>query len=252
MLVDTHAHVYSLTYNNIDEVLKNAKEKNVSKIFNCSEDIKTSLEVIALSKEYMGFLLPCIGVHPQNIEGLEENFINKLEEMIKNNKIIAIGEIGLDYYWTSDNKDAQKKIFRLQLELAEKYNLPVFIHNREATEDIINILKDFNLKGIIHCFNGSYEIAEEFIKMGFLLGINGIVTFKNCKLIELLKKIDIKNIVFETDAPFLSPVPYRGKKNESAYVTETVKFVSKELDISYENLLNITYDNLKGIFNNLD
>lgn len=249
MLVDTHAHVYKENYENLEEVLKNAKEKNVLKIFNCAENVKTSKEIISLSKKYNDFLYAIVGIHPENVDGINKKDLLVLEKLIKENKILGIGEIGLDYHYEGFDKEKQIKLFEKMLDLATTYNLPVIVHSRDATLDTINILKKYNLKGIIHCFNGSLEIAREYIKMGYLLGINGIVTFKNCKLIEVIKEIGINSIVFETDCPFLTPEPYRKYKNEPKYIYDTMKFVSDSLKIDFKELEITVLSNIKRVFN---
>ncbi|MEG1558755.1 MAG: TatD family hydrolase [Bacilli bacterium] len=245
MLCDVHAHIYSSIYNNIDDVLVRAKESGVKKIINCAEDIASSKEVVLLSSVYKGFLYSAVGCHPQNVEGF--NLI-ELEDIISNNKVAAIGEIGLDYHYDQCNKDLQKKVFIDQLDLAMRYNLPVIIHSRDAFKDTIDILKHYNLKGVIHCFSGSLECAKEYIKLGYLLGIGGVVTFKNSKLKEYIKEIGLDNIVLETDSPFLAPEPYRGRENEPSYIVKTLEYVSNLFNISSDELISRTYSNIGTCF----
>jgi TatD DNase family protein len=248
MFIDTHAHIHRKEYDNIDAVIKSAKEKGIIKIINCADNLNTSKEVIKLSNIYEGFLFSAIGIHPNYANEYKESDIEKLEKLLKENKIVAIGEIGLDYYHDSYNKNRQIELLKSQLELAVKYNLPIIIHSREATQDTINTLKEYNLKGIIHCFTGSLEVANIYIKMGYLLGIGGVITFKNSKLYEVVDKISLKNIVFETDCPYLTPEPYRKYKNEPKYLIEIAKYVSDLKNISTDKLCEITNENICKIF----
>ena len=247
MLVDTHCHIYSEYYNNIDLLMKNLNENNIGKVINNACNFKSCLEVLELSKNYNNMYI-ALGLHPE--EDLNE--IDKVIELIKTNidnkKLIAIGEIGLDYYYNKDNKNMQIEILEKQLKLAEELSLPVIIHSRDATGDMLNILKKYNLKGVIHCFNGSVEVAKEYIKMGYKLGINGVVTFKNCKLIDVIKSIGINDLVFETDSPYLTPVPDRGKQNNPSYINNIVDFISENLNINREDLETISNRNVKDIF----
>ena len=247
MFTDTHCHIYKEYYENIDEIMKNAKEKGINRLINNGCDLKSNNEVLCLIKKYDN-MYGALGIHPENINIFKEEDLNKLEKTLNNEKIIAIGEIGLDYHYTKDNKQEQIKLFENQLKLATKYNLPVIIHSREATEDTINILKKYNLKGVIHSFSGSLETAEIYIKMGYLLGINGVLTFKNSKLKEVIAKISLDNIILETDSPYLTPEPFRGKRNEPSRICDIAKFISELKNVSLEELARITNANIKRIF----
>ena len=165
-----------------------------------------------------------------------------------NNKIFAIGEIGLDYNYNNQNKEEKKNLFNKQLDLAEKYKLPIIVHTRDSIQDCFDILKKRKLKGIIHCFSGSYEMAKNFINLGYKLGIGGVLTFKNSKLFEVIEKIDLKNIVLETDSPYLSPEPYRGRKNNPSNVYYVAKKISEIKSVRIEEVIRITTDNCKEIF----
>ena len=189
-----------------------------------------------------------IGIHPDEIHDNFDNFEKLFLSNLENKKLVAIGEIGLDYFHNKDNKNEQIKLLENQLSLAQKYDYPVIIHSRESTGDMISILKKYNVRGVIHCFNGSVETANEYIKMGYKLGINGVVTFKNCKLIDVIRVIGVNNLVFETDSPYLTPEPNRGKKNYPYYVKDVVKFVGDNLNISYNDLVKISNNNVKDIF----
>lgn len=245
-MIDTHAHLISEFYDDIDILVEELKEKNMFKIINCADCISTSKEVLDSYKKYDDFLLPAIGIHPQNIDSKDD--INKLEELIKNNKIYAIGEIGLDYHYNDENKEEQKYFLNKQLDLAEKYNLPVLIHIRDCIQDCFDELKKRKLKGIIHCYSGSKEMAHEFIKLGYKLGIGGVLTFKNSKLFEVIESIDMKDIVLETDSPFLTPEPYRGKKNKPSNVYYVAKKIAEIKNITVEEVIEITTKNAIELF----
>lgn len=246
--IDSHCHIYKGACEDIDNVIKTAVNDGVKKMINCSENIKTSTEIIKLSKKYKGILYSAVGIHPEYTDETDEKDLLKMEEIIKENKVTAIGEIGLDYHFTKENKVQQIELFKKQLFLAEKYNLPVIIHSRDATNDTIEILKKFNVTGVIHSFSGSYEVAQEYIKLGFFLGINGVVTFKNSKLKDVLEKLKLDNIILETDSPFLSPHPYRGKINSPKNIVVIGNFLANLLNISDEDVMEITTRNVEAIF----
>ncbi len=243
-MIDTHAHIYN-EYYNIDNLVKDLVSNGVKKVINNSTNNEDAKEVIELSKKYNNFLLPAVGIHPEfaNDYNLEE-----LELIIKSNKVYAVGEIGLDYYWVKDNKEEQKKLFESQIKLANKYNLPIIVHTRDSIQDCLDIIKNNRCRGVIHCFNGSYEMAKEFIKCGFKLGIGGVLTFKNSKLYQLIEKIDLKDIVLETDSPYLTPEPNRGKQNNPSNVYFVAKRISEIKNISVEKVIDQTTENACQIF----
>ena len=246
MFTDTHCHIYE-EYYDVDDIMKKINSSNVNRIINNACDFKTSLEVLDLSKRYSS--MHCaIGLHPENDLDEIDNVMALIIKNKDNPKMVAIGEIGLDYYYNKDNKEEQIEVLCKQLELAGKLNLPVIIHSREATGDMLSILKKYDVKGVIHCFNGSVEVAKEYIKLGYKLGINGVITFKSCKLIEVIKTIGVDNVVFETDSPYLAPVPFRGEENNPTYVIDIVNFVSSNTGVSVEDLANISNKNIKDIF----
>ena len=244
MFTDTHCHIFKEYYENIDKIINNAKNAKVNRLIVASDNNATAKEVLDLINKYDN-VYGCIGLHPENVN--EEFDYSVFENLPK--KIVAIGEIGLDYYYTKDNKEEQIKIFRKQLEIAEKLNLPVVVHSREATQDTINILKEYNVKGVIHSFSGSLETAKIYIKMGFKLGINGVITFKNCNLKDIYKELSPQNILLETDSPYLSPVPYRGQRNEPARILDIAMFLCSIYNIDLYKLSEITNNNIKEIYN---
>ena len=211
---------------------------------------KTTEEVLDLIEKYPN-MYGAIGIHPEDIDGATQEDIKFIEVNLSNEKIVAIGEIGLDYYYTKENKEKQIKLFETQLALAEKYNIPVIVHSRDATEDTINSLKKFKCKGVIHSFSGSLETAKIYIKMGYLLGVNGVITFKNSKIKEVIKEVGLENVVLETDSPYLAPVPYRGKINSSKNIPVIAEFLAKELEQNVNGIEKITEENTKSLFTRL-
>lgn len=244
-MIDTHAHILSEFYDDIDELIEELKNKDIIKVINCADSIETSKEVLNIYNKYEGYLLPAVGIHPENIDNSN---LETIENILKEHKVFAIGEIGLDYHYNDENKDEQKEYFIKQLDLAIKYDLPVIIHIREAMQECFDILKTRKNRGIIHCFSGSVEMAREYIKLGYKLGIGGVLTFKNSKLYEVIEKIDLKDIVLETDSPFLSPEPYRGKKNKPCNVLYVAKRIAEIKNISLEEVINTTTATAKQIF----
>ena len=244
-MIDTHAHILSEFYDDIDKLIEELKSKNIIKVINCADSIETSKEVLNIYNKYEGYLLPAVGIHPENIDNSN---LKTIENIIKEHKVFAIGEIGLDYHYNDENKDEQKEYFIKQLDLALKYDLPVIIHIREAMQECFDILKTRKNKGIIHCFSGRGEMAREYIKLGYKLGIGGVLTFKNSKLYEVIEKIDLKDIVLETDSPFLSPEPFRGKKNKPCNVLYVAKRIAEIKNISLEEVINTTTATAKQIF----
>ena len=247
MFTDTHCHIYKEYYESIDNVLENAKDVGINRVINNGCDNKSNKEVLELIDKYPN-MYGAIGIHPENVETYTEDDIKYIEDNLKKPKMVAIGEIGLDYHYTKDNKEKQINLFERQLKIAEKYHIPVIIHSREATEDTINCLKKYNITGVIHSFSGSLETAKIYIKMGFILGINGVITFKNSKLKEVIKEIDNKNIIFETDSPYLTPEPFRGQKNEPARIINIAEFICNLKNIDKSQASIITNENIKRVF----
>lgn len=243
MFCDTHCHVLSEYYDDIDEILNDAKEAGVSRVINAAYNLESSKEVMVLVKKHPE-MYGVVGLHPENIE---EDFDYTIFDNL-DKKIVGIGEIGLDYHYTKDNKDKQIEVFERQLDIAEKLNLPVVIHSREAAGDTLEILKRHHNFGVIHSFSGSLEMAREYIKLGFVLGVNGVVTFKNCNLKDTLKNIDMNSIVLETDSPYLTPVPFRGTQNNPGKMMNTARFVADIYGVSLSKLAEITNQNIKRIF----
>ena len=247
MFIDTHCHLSVEDYNDIDFVMKENRENDVCKIIISGCSYESIIESLCLSEKYSDIFVT-IGYHPSEVKTVDNNKLKFLEEMLKQEKVVGIGEIGLDYHYGKDDIDQQKKLFEYQLKLAEKYQLPVVIHSRDATMDTINILKKYKVKGVIHCFSGSVETAKTYISMGYLLGIGGVITFKNSNLYKVVESIGLDNIVLETDSPYLTPEPFRGKQNSSKYIPIIGKKVSDILNISVEEVARITSNNASNIF----
>lgn len=250
-IFDTHAHYDDEAFfEDRDETLKKINDEGIYAVVNAGVDISSSEESIKLSEKY-DFVYAAVGVHPQNVENLDKNYLSKLRELIetKKNKIVAIGEIGLDYHTEPPNKELQKKIFKEQILLAKDCNLPVIIHSRDANNDSFNLIKECKPKGIVHCFSGNVDLAKELIKLGVYIGVGGVVTFKNAQnLVEVVKNIPLDNIVLETDCPYMAPVPFRGKRCDSSMIIYIAQKISDLKNESLETVLNETKENAKLIF----
>ena len=247
MYIDSHLHLSNEDYD-IDEVIKSAKENDVKYFITGGTNKENNLCDIELSKKYEEIYIT-LGYHPEYANEITEEDLELLERQIQENKekVVGIGEIGLDYHYTKENKENQIKLFKRQIEIAKKYDLPIVVHSREATLDTYNILKEMNAKGVIHCFSGSIETAREYIKIGFKLGIGGVVTFKNSNLKDIVKGLDIKNFVLETDSPYLSPL--RGNKNEPKNIKIIAEYIGKIKNLSEKEMQNLTTKNVIDIFN---
>lgn len=247
MFVDTHCHISSEYYDDIDLIIKENMENKVNKIIVSGCDKDSIKEVIDLANKYSDLYLT-LGFHPEFANEITDDDIDNLSDLLNNDKVVGVGEIGLDYYYVKDNKERQKELFEKQLKLAEKFKLPVVIHSRDATNATINVLKKYNLKGVIHCFSGSIESAKIYVDMGYKIGIGGVVTFKNSNLFKVVEAIGIENIVLETDAPYLAPVPFRGKQNSSKYIPYIAERIAEILEIDVNKVAEITTLNAVELF----
>ena len=248
MFIDTHLHIGDSFGVNPDLYVSNALDSGVKLLiasFCEKDDIMLSTRFV----EKYDSLYASIGYHPEVANKIVEKDFEILEELVKNKKkIVAIGEIGLDYYWHKDNKDKQIEVFRRQLEIAQRLNVPVVIHSRDSIGEIYEILKEYKVRGVLHCFSGSLEMAKKFIDLGFLLGIGGVVTFKNSKLYNVIDGVDLENIVLETDSPYLSPEPNRGKTNESSNIPFIAERIAEIKNVSIEEVRDITTQNAILLF----
>ncbi len=249
---DTHAHLYLSAFNNdIHTVIANAIKNKITKIILPNIDSNSLSKMLELCEKYPDNCFPAIGLHPTSVNKNFETELKLIEKHLQENQYCAIGETGIDLYWDKTFLKQQIQAFEYQIELSKKTNLPLIIHARESFKEIFEILdktKDKNIKGVFHCFTGNIQEAEKAIALGFKLGIGGVVTYKNSKLSTVLKEINIKNIVIETDAPFLSPVPKRGKRNEPAHIIYIAEKLSEIYNENIENIAKITNNNANEIF----
>ncbi len=249
MIIDTHAHLVDEKITKTPkEVIENFFKRGGNKIFAISTSLKDA-EIVASTCALYANAYPVTGVHPHMADEMTKEKFERLEELIKD--ATAVGEIGLDYYYDFSDREKQKEVFIKQLDLAVKYGKPVNIHTREATQDTLDILKKYNgLKGIIHCFSGSVETAQEYIKLGYLLGIGGVVTFKNAeKIRNVVKTVGLNHIVLETDSPCLTPEPHRGEENEPYNVTIVAQKIADILETNVANVYDKTTENVFKLFN---
>lgn len=247
MIFDTHAHYDDKAFDeDRHELLSSMNSNGVKRIVNVGANLSGSERSIELSREY-DFIYAAVGVHPDDAAEITQEGLAKLYEMTQNDKVVAIGEIGLDYYWNKENKEVQAEAFIKQIDLAKESGLPIIVHSREAAEDTMKILREKDAAkngGVIHCFSYSKEIAKEAIAMGFNIGIGGVLTFSNAKKVkETVAEIPIERIVLETDCPYLAPVPYRGERNNSTYISRVVEEIARIKNLTAEEVMRVTYDN---------
>lgn len=248
-IFDTHAHYDDEAFNeDRDTLLRAMAENGVKYIINQGIDVSTSRFAISLAEKYP-HVYAAVGIHPEDVNKAED--INDIKELAKHKKVVAIGEIGLDYYYDSTNKDVQMEYFKKQLELANTLGLPVIIHDREAHKDTLDTLGSIKINnaGVVHCFSGSVEMAKELLKLGFYLGFDGPITFKNAKTaIEVLEYMPLDRILIETDAPYLTPAPFRGKRNNSMYLVYVINKIAEIKGLEPDEIAKITMNNAKKLF----
>ena len=252
MIFESHAHYDDEQFEeDRTELLNSMQENGIGTIINVGATFQSCTEVVQLAQEYP-FIYAAVGVHPDEVGILDEERFAYLREQCKKDKVVAVGEIGLDYYWDNESHGIQKKWFQRQLELAREFNLPVIIHSRDAAKDTLDIMKAENAEeigGVIHCFSYSLEMAKEYLNMGFYLGIGGVVTFNNGrKLKEVVEYMPLDRIVLETDCPYLSPVPNRGKRNSSLNLPYVAEAIGQIKGISPEEVIKITNQNARNLY----
>lgn len=247
MIIDTHCHIYDSEMEDADEIIRQAAENDIQLILN-GTDPQSNIEVLKLSSRYdnvhaaLGYLYPFA-------DEVSDEDITLLDKQLENNNVVAVGEIGIDYYHTKENKEKQKELFEKMLELSEKHGLPVIVHSRKSMQDTFDILKSHDVVGSMHCYQGSAEMAKEFVKMGFNIGIGGPVTHKNNKKVKkTLKNVGIDNIVLETDSPYLSPEEKRGEVNTPFNLKYIIRKIAKELNMAEDDVVKITTKNAKKMF----
>ena len=249
-IIDTHAHYDDEAFeDDRDELLKSFEANDIKRVVNIGASMESSRSSLELTRKYP-FVYAAIGIHPSSSEELDEESILILKDMLSDEKVVAVGEIGLDYYYDEPSRDIQRKCFIAQLDLAKRHVLPVVIHSRDAAKDTLDILKEYKgVKGVIHCYSYSQELAKEFIKLGYVLGIGGVSTFKNAKKLEdTIKDISFKDFVLETDCPYLSPVPNRGKRNSSLNLTYIIDRISEIKGVSRDFIIEQSFENARRLY----
>ena len=251
MAIDTHAHIFDEAFNeDREEVINRIMEANIDKVMIVGFSKETNVLALELAKKH-SFIYPTVGYHPSEANDITDSDIIELEELINSNKVYAIGECGLDYYWVKDNIDKQKWLFNEQIKLAIKYNLPLVIHCRDAVADVYDILKGYKgqVRFVMHCYSGSVEMAREFVKLGGYISLGGPVTFKNAKAPkEVAVDVPLERLLIETDCPYLAPTPYRGKRNEPAYVRNVLNEIALLRGMDVTELENILDQNSINFF----
>jgi len=252
MLIDTHAHLYLEDFmHDIEEVVQRAYSIGVKKIILPNIDSGSIKKLFDLADAYPQICYPLIGLHPTSVDGDYREELEAIEYWLGRRKFYGIGEIGIDLYWDKTRLNEQKEAFRYQISLAKSSKLPIVIHVRDSFEEVYSIVKeeqDGTLRGIFHCFSGSFPDAEKIIGLGFFLGVGGVITFKNSNLSEVIKQVDINHLVLETDSPYLAPVPKRGQRNESSYLSVVAQKVAQIYNCSVENVARVTSENARTLF----
>ncbi len=248
-IFDSHAHYTDKAFNDDRKILLDSlKESGICGVINCGADLESSQKSLELSEKYEYMYFSC-GIHPEEVDNLPNNYIELIKNMTKHKKCVAIGEIGLDYYWRQDNKEKQKEVFKEQILLAKELNLPVIIHSRDAHNDTLEILKETKPKGVLHCFSGSVETAKEVLKLGLYIGFGGALTFKNArKAVEVMEMLPLERLLLETDCPYMAPVPMRGKRNDSTLIPYVAEKISEIKNIPAQEIIDIATENTKSLF----
>ena len=248
-IFDTHAHYDDSRFDeDRDELLSSLKNKGVSEIINCGCDLKSCLTTLALAEKY-DFIYAALGVHAHEAEEATEGDLKAIEELYKNEKVVAVGEIGLDYHYDFSPRERQIEVFERQLVLANELDLPVIVHDRESHEDTMNLLKKYRPQGVVHCFSGSVEMAKEIVKLGMYIGIGGAVTFKNArKPVEVVEYLPLEYLLLETDAPYMTPVPFRGQRCDSSHIAYTAEKIAEIKSIDVQTLIDKCNENSKQLF----
>ena len=251
-IIDTHCHLYSTELiHDIDAVIERAGAASVEKFYLPAIDSETAAAMLSLEERFPGKCFAMMGLHPCSVKQNYKEELKLIEDHLSKRKFAAIGETGLDFYWDKTFVKEQYEALRMQADWALQYDVPIVLHTREAMQETIEVIKEYRqtkLRGIFHCFGGSYENAMDIIDCGFLLGIGGVLTYKKSGLDEVLAKIDLKYMVLETDAPYLTPVPFRGKKNESSYLKYIVERLAEVKGTSVEEVATITSANAENVF----
>ncbi len=251
-LIDTHTHLYVKAFkNDIDPVISRAREAGVGRFYLPAIDSSETVSLLHLEEKYPGICIAMMGLHPCSVKEDMEAELKNVEDWLSKRKFVAVGEIGLDYYWDKTFIDQQKQAFHRQIEWALHYDIPIVIHSRNSIDDCLEIVGQHQkgkLKGIFHCFTESLDSAQKIMDLGFYMGIGGVLTYKNSGLAEVVRDIPMEYLVLETDAPYLTPVPFRGKRNESSYIKYVAEKLADVKGISLEDVAKITTTNAEKIF----
>jgi TatD DNase family protein len=251
-MIDTHAHIYANEFDDdIESVISRAKTAGVSRVLMPAIDTETHERMLLLEKEQPGYCTSMMGLHPCSVKENYRDELKVIEEYFSDRKFVAVGETGLDFYWDLSFKDQQYEAFHQQAEWALHYNIPLVIHSRNSTDECIEVVRQHQhggLKGVFHCFSGTAQQASQIVDLGFYLGIGGVLTFKNSGLDKAIADIDLKHIVLETDAPYLAPVPFRGKRNECGYILYVAQKLAEMRGVPVEEIDRITTQNAIKLF----
>lgn len=252
MIFETHMHLFDSKYgadNEKDRIIKECLDSGVSKMIVVGYGHKSSIDAINMAEKY-DFIYASIGLHPSEVQKEVDNELNWIYELARNPKVIAIGEIGLDYYWDKTYEKLQKEMFIKQIKIANELKLPIIVHSRDAINETYDIMERYQSKGVLHCFSSSLEMAIRFTKLGYYIGVGGVVTFKNSKeLKRVVSNIDIKYLLSETDSPYLAPVPFRGEINKPSYLKYIIEEISSLKNLDYKSVERLLYNNACALFN---
>ncbi len=248
-IFDSHAHYDDERFqDDLEAVISHIQQNGVTNVINVGCDILSSLDSIKLAKKY-SFFYASVGIHPHEAENVPDDYLAIIENLLKEEKVVALGEIGLDYHYDLSPRDVQQKVFEEQLQLSQKIDIPVIIHSREAVQDTMDLLHKYKPKGVVHCFTGSAETAKETIKLGMYIGFTGVVTFPNArKTLEVIDITPLDRILLETDCPYMAPVPYRGKRTTSDMIEKTAETVARVKGVSTQEIIDIARENTIRLF----
>ena len=253
MIIDTHSHIYLPEFrDDLDQILKRAENEEIKLILMPAIDNETHLSMLGIEDHHPEKCLAMMGLHPCSVKEGYKQELKIMEDYFEKRRFVAVGETGLDFYWDRTFTKEQYESFQIQIDLAKQYDIPVVIHSRNSIDECIKVIRENqqgNLKGVFHCFSGNEKQAKEITDLGFYLGIGGMVTFKNSGLDKVMVDIDMKNVVLETDAPYLAPVPFRGKRNECSYLKYVVEKLADIKNVTKQEVANITTKNAKELFN---
>ena len=247
-IFDAHAHYDDRWFDeDRHSLLSSMPQNGVAYIVNAAVDLSTARTAVEYAEQYP-FMYACAGIHPENLDGLPENYLGQLTQLLKHPKAVALGEIGLDYHWDIP-KEEQNRVFEEQLRLARELDVPVVIHDREAHGDVMELVRKYRPKGLMHCYSGSVEMLKEVIKLGMSISLGGTVTFRNARVpVEVAQAAPLDRLLLETDAPYLSPVPYRGKRNDSTKIAYTAERIAELRNMDPQELIDITTENAKRLY----